>query len=295
MVTFPISGVETYWWLPALVAFVVSFFTSMGGLSGAFILMPFQVSILGFNTPSVSPTNLVYNIFAIPGGVHRFIREKRLVMPLAITIILGTTPGLIIGAYLRIKYLADPKNFKLFVGLVLLYIVFRLIKEILAKEKALNKFSDFSVRILEFNAKVIRFEFKEQVYKISAWILFSLTLVVGVIGGAYGIGGGAIISPFLIAVFGLPVYAVAGAALLGTFFTSIAGVLIYSYLVNFIFPGQAIANPDWLLGFSMGVGGFIGIYLGARCQRYFPARFIKAVLAVSIAVVVVKYVGGYFW
>jgi len=81
MFTFPVSGVETYWWLPALVAFLISFFTSMGGLSGAFILLPFQVSVLGFSTPAVTPTNLVYNIIAIPGGVYRFIRGKQMVWP----------------------------------------------------------------------------------------------------------------------------------------------------------------------------------------------------------------------
>jgi len=74
MIEFPVSGVETYWWLPALVAFVISVFTSMGGLSGAFLILPFQVSILGFTGPAVSPTNLVYNIIAIPGGVLRFWR-----------------------------------------------------------------------------------------------------------------------------------------------------------------------------------------------------------------------------
>ena len=59
MFTFPVSGVETYWWLPTLVAFLISFFTSMGGLSGAFLLLPFQVSILGFITPAGTPTKHV--------------------------------------------------------------------------------------------------------------------------------------------------------------------------------------------------------------------------------------------
>jgi uncharacterized membrane protein YfcA len=31
-------------WIPPLVAFVISFFTSMGGVSGAFLLLPFQMS-----------------------------------------------------------------------------------------------------------------------------------------------------------------------------------------------------------------------------------------------------------
>ena len=69
MFEFPISGVETWWWLPALVAFLISSLTSTGGVSGAFLLLPFQVSFLGFTGPAVSSTNLVYNIVATPGGV----------------------------------------------------------------------------------------------------------------------------------------------------------------------------------------------------------------------------------
>ena len=34
----------------------------MGGVSGAFLLLPFQVSVLGFTSPAVSPTNLIFNI-----------------------------------------------------------------------------------------------------------------------------------------------------------------------------------------------------------------------------------------
>ena len=297
MYLFPVSGVETYWWLPGLVALVISFFTSMGGLSGAFILMPFQVSILGFTSPAVSPTNLVYNIIAIPGGIYRFIREKRLVWPLAITIVAGTAPGLIIGAWLRVTYLAGPRDFKLFVGLVLLYIVVRLAQDILSRKSIREKSGSkvgFEVRVRAFNIRKIEYEFAGNTYKASTPILFLLTLFVGVIGGAYGIGGGAIIAPFLVAVFGLPVYTVAGAALFGTFFTSIGGVFVYSVLLPIMLPGTQPAGPDWLLGLSLGLGGFIGIYLGALVQKYIPARLIKAILAVSIAAVVIKYVGGYF-
>lgn len=51
-ITFPVSGVTTWVFIPPLVAFVVSFFTSMGGVSGAFVLLPFQMSVLNYTAPS---------------------------------------------------------------------------------------------------------------------------------------------------------------------------------------------------------------------------------------------------
>jgi uncharacterized membrane protein YfcA len=111
---FPVSGVKTYIFIPPLVAFIVSFFTSMGGVSGAFILLPFQMSVIRFTSPSVSATNFVYNIVAIPSGVYRYLKEGRMAWPLTYVVIIGTLPGVFIGYCLRILYLSDPRKGILF-------------------------------------------------------------------------------------------------------------------------------------------------------------------------------------
>ena len=117
--TFPVSGVETAIWVPPLVGLVISFFTSMGGISGAFLILPFQMSILGFTSPAVTPTNLVFNVVGIPSAVYRYFKEGRMNWPLAWNIIVGTLPGLVLGLFIRVWYLPDPRAFKLFVGCVL--------------------------------------------------------------------------------------------------------------------------------------------------------------------------------
>src|SRR3954447_6528777 len=114
MVHFPVSGVEVNPLLPLLVAFLVSALTAPAGVSGAFLLLPFQVSVLGFTSPAVSPTNLIYNVIAAPGGVYRYVREQRVVWPLVAVVVLGTLPGVFIGAILRITYLSDLGSFKVF-------------------------------------------------------------------------------------------------------------------------------------------------------------------------------------
>ena len=105
MYEFPISGVETYWWLPGLVAFLIASLTSTGGVTGAFVLLPFQVSVLGYTSPGASPTNLLYNIIAIPSGVWRYHRDRRMVWPLAYLKTPGTIPGVVLGVALRLKFL----------------------------------------------------------------------------------------------------------------------------------------------------------------------------------------------
>jgi uncharacterized membrane protein YfcA len=296
MIEFPVSGVETYWWVPLTVAFVISTFTSMGGVSGAFLLLPFQVSILGFAGPAVSPTNLVYNVVAIPSGVYRYYREGRMVWPLTWTVLVGTIPGVFLGAIIRIEYLPDPRAFKLFAGLVLLYLGVKLLSELIRNRISRDNIRPgnqrSSVRTLMFTTRKISYEFCDSTYHASTVGLFALSLVVGVVGGVYGIGGGAIIAPFLVAVFGLPVYTVAGAALMATFVSSIAGVLFYTMLAEFY--GSAV-QPDFALGALFGLGGMAGMYVGAAMQRHVPARTIKIVLSACILFVAARYVFGFFF
>src|SRR5215208_7666064 len=101
-------GVEVNPLLPLLVAFLVSALTAPAGVSGAFLLLPFQVSVLGFTSPAVSPTNLIYNVFAAPGGVYRYVREHRVVWPLVVVLILGTLPGVFTGAVLGSRISPPP-------------------------------------------------------------------------------------------------------------------------------------------------------------------------------------------
>lgn len=295
---FPVAGIEVHPLVPPAVAFVISFFTSMSGLSGAFLLLPFQMSVLGYTTPSVSATNQLFNIVAIPSGVLRYVREGRMVWPLTWAVIAGTLPGVVIGAIVRIAYLPNTADFKLFVGGVLLYIGIRLFKSVrFKKRKSLEPkvlpHAIGSTKTLEFSVKRISYSFEGETYSAPTIGIFSLTFVVGIIGGIYGIGGGAIIAPFFITFFGLPVYTVAGACLMGTFVTSIAGVGIYQAL-SYIYPSQVIA-PDYLLGILFGIGGVGGMYLGALCQKYVPANTLKLILTFFILFTAGKYIFGYFF
>jgi len=293
---FPVADIEISPWLPPLVAFGISFFTSMGGVSGAFMLLPFQVSILGFTTPAVSATNHLFNIVAIPSGVFRYIREGRMVWPLTWTVIIGTLPGVFIGSYVRIRYLPDPTSFKRFAALVLLYIGIRLIRDIFkrsslpaAKIPRRQSSSPDRVTNQQFSLRRISFTFREEEYQAAFWSIICLSSIVGIIGGIYGIGGGAIIAPFFVAFFGLPVHTVAGAALMGTLITSVAGVTFFQ-LIAPLYPDMVIV-PDWRLGLLFGAGGAAGMYCGARMQRYVPAVLIKSILVFALLFTAGRYLG----
>lgn len=295
---FPVSGVETPLWLPPLVAFVISFFTSMGGVSGAFLLLPFQVSVLGFTSPAVSPTNHVFNVVAIPSGVLRYVREGRMIWPLTWIVVLGTLPGVVLGGWIRLEYLPDPGPFKVFVGCVLLYIGLQLLRDIRRDRRAPAgpapaDAGDWAVDVHEFNVRRLAFRFQGADYACSTLGIGLMSLAVGLVGGIYGIGGGAIIAPVFVAMYRLPVHVVAGATLLGTFVTSAVGVLFFQFVGPLLVSSAEVVTPDWLLGGLFGVGGMAGMYLGARAQRFVPATAIKILLCLILLTVAVRYIGEF--
>lgn len=317
---FPVSGVETNILIPPLVALLISSLTSMGGVSGAFLLLPYQMSVLNFTSPSASSTNFVFNIVAIPSGVYRYIKDGRMAWPLTATVVAGTIPGVVTGYFVRVRFLPDQRTFKLFVGLVLLYLGIRLLYEIVGRAGGANRSrskvleqrfreraaalrlanksrrargipAEAVVRTVSIGLRRVEYDFWGERFSFSTPGMFLVSLVVGVIGGAYGIGGGAIIVPVCVTVFGLPVHTVAGAALMGTFLTSVVGVIAYSVLP----AAEGVSTaPDWLLGLLFGVGGFAGMYIGASIQKYFPEKAIKVLLGAIIFYTAVRYIVQYF-
>ena len=117
-----------------------------------------------------------------------------------------------------------------------------------------------------------------------------IAFAVGIVGGVYGIGGGSIIAPFLITFFKLPVYAIAGAVLLGTFTSSAAGVAFYSLIP---LNGE-VAPPDWMLGILFGAGGLLGMYFGAKMQKYVSEKWIKLILGIIVSIIASRYVLKFF-
>jgi uncharacterized membrane protein YfcA len=86
-------------------AFAIAVLATPAGVSGAVLLLPFQVSVLGTPSPAVTPTNLLYNVVATPGALFRYWRQGQSGGRLALVLISGTLPGVIAGSVIRVELL----------------------------------------------------------------------------------------------------------------------------------------------------------------------------------------------
>jgi uncharacterized protein len=244
-------------------AFAVAVLATPAGVSGAVLLLPFQVSVLGTPSPAVTPTNLLYNVVATPGALYRYWRQGQTGGALAVVLVAGTLPGVIAGSVIRVELLPGARVFDFVVAAVLL----PLGAWLAATKPAPSSRPAGAGR------------------EIPRPVLVVLSAVVGCVGGIYGIGGGSILAPVLIG-SGRPPSDVAPAALASTFVTSVAGVVTFTILSMHEHGSVA---PDWPTGIALGVGGLAGAYLGARLQSHLPDLVIRRAVGVLVVLVGARY------
>jgi len=244
-------------------AYFIALVTTPAGISGAVLLLPFQVSVLATPSPAVTPTNLLYNVVATPGALYRYWRQGQTGGRLALVLIAGTLPGVVAGSVIRVKLIPGPRVFDLVVAAVLIPLGTWLVLTRPARAGEPGR-----------PPRLIR-----------APVLMVLAVVVGCVGGIYGIGGGAFLAPVLIGSGRKPSEA-APAALAATFVTSAGGVITFTLLA---LQQHISVAPDWPTGIALGAGGLAGGYTGARLQSRMPDVLIRRLVSVLVIAI-----GAYF-
>lgn len=234
----------------AAIAFVFAAIATPAGLSGAFLLVPIQLSVLNVPTAKIPPTNLIFNVISIPGATVRHQRAGNIDYELVRWLAAGTVPGVVLGAVLRVEVFSSDTAFKAIVAGVLAFIGIW----ILAGKKP-----DKDAR------KDLR-----------AGQIVAIAFFAGVIGGIYGVGGGVFSVPVLV-LLGVAVASFAPATLLVTFFSSIVGIVTFILLSSPEFP----SDPDWGLGVALGLGGVAGSWTGARIAPHVPDLWLRKGIGVA--------------
>ncbi len=249
-------------------AFAIAVTATPAGISGAVLLLPFQVSVLGTPSPAVTPTNLLYNVVATPGALYQYWRQGQTGGGLSLLLIAGTLPGVIAGSVIRVVLLPSAQVFDLVVGAVLLPLGLW----------------------LAWTHPPGGRDPGPSPLTIPPPLLIVVAALVGCVGGIYGIGGGSILSPLLIGT-GRPAAEVAPAALASTFVTSVAGVVTFTILALHLHGPVA---PVWSTGVALGIGGLAGSYTGARIQSRLPDALIRRIVGLLVIAIGARYLWSGF-
>lgn len=183
-----------------MAALAISFITSQGGISGAYLLLPIQSCILNTVNPVISGTNLLYNLISIPLSIHEYFRERRIAASFTSILVIGgaSAGGAVVGGtWLRGHYLTGGYTFSYFMGAVLLALAAELILSSTLLIRRVRTYETV-VRCSRDKTSLVITTNKSNTYRVNTILLVIITVLVGMASGAYGIGGASILSPILI-------------------------------------------------------------------------------------------------
>jgi len=97
-------------------------------------------------------------------------------------------------------------------------------------------------------------------------LIVTISLAAGTIGAILGLGGGFIIVPMLVFVFGLPGQMAAGTSLVALVFTALSGTIGYTWQ----------RRVDYKLGLALAVASAPGAIVGSLASAYVESRVLTA-------------------
>ena len=245
-----------------LCGFVIALVTTPVGVSRAVFLLPVQLDLLKVPNPSVTPTNLLYNVVSGPGALLR--HRARLRSSLVGKLLCGTVPGVVVGACVRVWLVPDARTFRLVAAVVLLALGSWLV-----------------VRTLRQGTE------GSGVGPPRSPGLVALSFAVGAVGGVYGIGGGSILGR------SRSVRSCARQASTGALALGLSRPWHGASTSRHRLGADGSIAPDWTTGLGRWRGGLVGGYLGARWSHLAPERALRLLLgAVAIALAATYFVLG---
>jgi uncharacterized membrane protein YfcA len=109
----------------------------------------------------------------------------------------------------------------------------------------------------------------------AAWLLPVVAIAVGVMTGLFGVGGGFLIVPALVLVFGLPFGIATGTSLVVVALNSVTALL---------FKFDAWDSVDWHVPALVVVGGLVGSVVASRWNVGVPRRILERGFAVLLVI-----------
>jgi len=219
----------------------------MVGLGGGIIVVP-VLTFLGF-PPTVAASNSLFAALSnAVASTISYSKQRRIEYSLGLKLGLFTIHGTVLSAVISAD--VTPTIFKILFGFVLIasavYIFLK--KKFETKQKTLSK--------------------QIMVFAIGA------SFFAGIISAFFGIGGGIIFVPLMVAGMGMAMKKAAPTSQLILLFSSLSGVVAHSIL----------GHPDFLQAGFLAIGSFIGGLVGARLSLDVKERYLQIIVSVVILV-----------
>ncbi|MFC4558671.1 sulfite exporter TauE/SafE family protein [Virgibacillus kekensis] len=253
-----------------LIAVIAAFIGSLIGLGGGIVLIPSLIFMHHFTdafewaTPQVIVgISLVTMVFTAMSSTVSYFKKGRVDYKTGMLFLTGSIPGGIFGSWLN-QYV-EMESFSLYFGILTIAISMLF----LIKRKPGKTVKD------ESKGRTFMLEGENHYYNVSVFPAFIISLVVGLISGLFGIGGGSIMVPAMIILFGIPIHIATATSMFMIFFISVISAGTHVYLGHIIWEYAIFFIP----------GAWIGGTLGAKVNQMIKGNKLEWLLRVVLVVI----------
>ncbi|HHY21673.1 MAG TPA: sulfite exporter TauE/SafE family protein, partial [Bacilli bacterium] len=233
------------WFILLLIGLTAGTVGSLMGLGGGIIVVPSlmllsgYLSILNGITPQVVVgTSLLIMIFTGLSATLAYIKQKKVDYTSGLIFLIGSIPGALFGVFLN-KHI-DAGKFLIFFGIFVLFVsVILMVRKYLKPLKVSRK---------GMRRTVINEVGQEVEYGLIPYIAIPISFIIGMFSGLFGIGGGTLMVPAMILIFGFPPHIAVATSMFILFFASIASSISHI----------ALGNVNWLYAIALVPGAWFG-------------------------------------
>ena len=263
------------WLILLIIGLAAGTVGSLMGLGGGIIVVPGLMLLSGYLailngiTPQVVVgTSLLIMIFTGLSATLAYIKQKKVDYKSGIIFLIGSIPGALFGVYLNKQI--DAGKFLIFFGIFILFVSI-----ILMVRKHLKP--------LKVNEKGIRRtaldeDGKEVEYGLITYIAIPISFVIGMFSGLFGIGGGTLMVPAMILMFGFPPHIAVATSMFILFFSSIASSISHI----------ALGNVNWLYALALVPGAWFGGKLGAANNKRMKSDTLVNLMRIFLIIVGIR-------
>lgn len=255
------------------IGFLAAFVGSLVGMGGGIILVPALLFLNQFldsfswATPqNIVGISLVVMIFTALSSTISYLKKGRVDYKNGFILLTGCIPGGVLGAWLN--QFIQSEMFSFYFGLLVIFMFFMFF---LKKKATAKKNTDDSNQEVDVNGNT-------HPYSVPFWSAFFISLFIGVLSGLFGIGGGSVLVPVMILLFGFSPHVAVATSMFIIFFIGLTSSATHITL----------GHVPWQYVWLFIPGAWLGGTVGARVNLLLKGQTVEWILRILLLVIGVR-------
>lgn len=278
----PVAEIEVNLLIILFFGFIVGFMSGLFGVGGGFLMTPLLI-FMGIPAATAVGTESVQILGSSVSGAIAHSRKKNIDYEVGAFLLIGGIFGSTIGVIL-FNFFKESGNIDLIIKF--LYILFltiigslMLIESTLSliKEKQIKKKFKRKRNFLDYLP--LKYKFRQSMIYISILMPIAIGIIVGFLAAFMGVGGGFVMVPAMIYLFGMGTVSAIGTSLFQIVFVTLNVSILHA---TFTF------SVDLILAIFLLIGGVIGAQYGSKFTSRFKGEQIRVLLAIIVMIVCIK-------